>query len=107
MPRPLYPPRLRVYAGCVCALATAAAVVSFIRGGWVGIVWVLLAGLASNMTWYYARRGGGTAGNGTGTRARVVIRRPGPGGGTAPASLGCEGGGACGVCVKTTSKEPR
>jgi hypothetical protein len=35
----------------------AAAVVSFLQGSWLGIVWILLAGLSSNMTWYYARRG--------------------------------------------------
>ncbi|WP_067034935.1 hypothetical protein [Streptomyces dysideae] len=105
MPRPPYPPRLAVYAGCVCALAAVAAVVSFIRGGWVGTIWVLLAGLASNMAWYYARRGGGTAGNGTGTRAGDGRRNAGVGRGAAP--VGCESGGACGVCVKTTSKDPR
>jgi hypothetical protein len=51
-------PRLALYALVVCVLSVAAAVVSFVRGSWpVGIVWVLLAGLSSNMTWYYARRG--------------------------------------------------
>lgn len=35
----------------------AAAVVSFARGSvLIGIVWVLLVGLSSNMTWYYVRR---------------------------------------------------
>jgi hypothetical protein len=50
-------PRLALYALAVCVLAVAAAVVSFVQGSWLGIVWVLLAGLSSNMTWYYVRRG--------------------------------------------------
>ncbi|MEW1720734.1 hypothetical protein [Streptomyces sp. NPDC093109] len=58
-------PRLALYALAVCALAIAAAVVSFIQGNWLGIVWVLLAGLSSNMGWYYFRKakltGGTTA----------------------------------------------
>ncbi len=49
-------PRLAVYALAVCLLAVAAAVVSFARGSWLGVVWVLMAGLSSNMTWYYVRR---------------------------------------------------
>jgi hypothetical protein len=49
-------PRLALYALTVCVLAVAAAVISFARGSWIGIVWVLLAGLSSNMTWYYVRR---------------------------------------------------
>ncbi|MGV9253737.1 hypothetical protein [Streptomyces sp. NPDC003697] len=57
---PLPPPsparRLALYALIVCVLAVAAAAVSFVRGSWLGIVWILLAGLSSNMTWYYARR---------------------------------------------------
>ncbi|WP_406305408.1 hypothetical protein OHA61_28295 [Streptomyces sp. NBC_00885] len=52
-----YPmPRLALYSLVVCILAVAAAVVSFAQGSLLGIVWVLLAGLASNMTWYYLRR---------------------------------------------------
>jgi hypothetical protein len=50
-------PRLALYALVVCVLAVAAAVVSFVRGSWVGVVWVLLAGLSSNMAWYYVKRG--------------------------------------------------
>ncbi|MFJ9584642.1 hypothetical protein [Streptomyces acidicola] len=57
---PLLPPaparRLALYTLAVCLLSVAAAVVSFVQGSWLGIVWVLLAGLSSNMTWYYARR---------------------------------------------------
>ncbi|NEA51523.1 hypothetical protein [Streptomyces sp. SID10815] len=52
-------PRLARYTLIVCLLAVAAAVVSFARGSWLGVVWVLLAGLSSNMTWYYVRRGRG------------------------------------------------
>ncbi|AVH59104.1 MULTISPECIES: hypothetical protein [Streptomyces] len=50
-------PRLALYALTVCILSVAAAVVSFAQGSWLGIVWVLLAGVSSNMTWYYARKG--------------------------------------------------
>ncbi|MFJ1970932.1 hypothetical protein ACIO93_19855 [Streptomyces sp. NPDC087903] len=49
--------RLALYALVVCLLAVAAAVVSFVQGSWLGIVWVLLAGLSSNMCWYYLKRG--------------------------------------------------
>ena len=49
-------PRLAVYAFVVCLLAITAAVVSFSRGSWLGVVWVLMAGLSSNMTWYYVRK---------------------------------------------------
>ncbi|MGW6060080.1 hypothetical protein [Streptomyces sp. NPDC055189] len=49
-------PRLALYALTVCVLAVAAAVVSFVQGNWIGVVWVLLAGLSSNMAWYYLRR---------------------------------------------------
>ncbi|MEU2558197.1 hypothetical protein ABZ626_02450 [Streptomyces longispororuber] len=53
-PHPM--PRLALYALVVCVLSVAAAVVSFAKGSMLGIVWVLLAGLSSNMTWYYFRR---------------------------------------------------
>ncbi|WNI15271.1 hypothetical protein [Actinacidiphila sp. ITFR-21] len=49
-------PRLSVYALVICLLAVAAAVVSFVNGSLLGIVWVLLAGLTSNMWWYYRRK---------------------------------------------------
>ncbi|MEU9475213.1 hypothetical protein [Streptomyces sp. NPDC048191] len=49
-------PRIALYTLVVCVLAVAAAVVSFAQGSWLGIVWVLLAGLTSNMTWYYIKR---------------------------------------------------
>ncbi|MBT2511015.1 hypothetical protein J7I98_35390 [Streptomyces sp. ISL-98] len=48
-------PRLALYALVVCALAVAAAVVSFAQGSWLGVIWILLAGVASNMAWYYLR----------------------------------------------------
>ncbi|MFF3497736.1 hypothetical protein [Streptomyces sp. NPDC003247] len=49
-------PRLALFTLVVCLLAVAAAVVSFAHGSWLGVVWVLLAGLSSNMTWYYVKR---------------------------------------------------
>ncbi|MEU1196693.1 hypothetical protein ABZ446_10765 [Streptomyces sp. NPDC005813] len=59
-------PRLALYALAVCVLSVAAAVVSFVQGSWLGIVWVLLAGLTSNMAWYYLRRArAGRAGSGS------------------------------------------
>ncbi|MFC0597297.1 hypothetical protein [Streptomyces palmae] len=50
-------PRLAVYALIVCVLAIAAAVVSFTQGSWLGILWILIVGVSSNMAWYYLRRG--------------------------------------------------
>jgi hypothetical protein len=52
-------PRPSSYTLVVCVLCVAAAVVSFVQGSWLGIVWVLLAGLSSNMTWYYVKRAKG------------------------------------------------
>lgn len=49
-------PRLAVFALAVCALALAAAVVSFVRGSWLGVVWIMLAGVSSNMAWLSVRR---------------------------------------------------
>ncbi|MBT2472644.1 hypothetical protein J7E97_33530 [Streptomyces sp. ISL-66] len=49
-------PRLAVFAIVLCALATAAAVVSFVQGSLLGIVWVLMAGVTSNMAWFYVRK---------------------------------------------------
>ncbi|MEW2632450.1 hypothetical protein AB0903_12515 [Streptomyces sp. NPDC048389] len=49
-------PRLALYSLAVCALAVVAAVISFVQGMWLGIVWVLLAGVSSNMAWYHLRR---------------------------------------------------
>ncbi|MDX3381084.1 hypothetical protein ACSCBZ_36450 [Streptomyces niveiscabiei] len=53
---PMAMPRLALYALVVCLLAVAAAVVSFVQGSFLGVVWVLIAGVSSNMTWYYWRR---------------------------------------------------
>ncbi|MFJ8182197.1 hypothetical protein [Streptomyces sp. NPDC096105] len=62
-------PRLAVCTLVVCLLAVAAAVVSFVEGGvFIGIVWVLLAGLSSNMTWYYVKRGRAPQDGGPATR---------------------------------------
>lgn len=59
-------PRLALYALVVCLLAVAAAVVSFVQGSvLIGVVWVLLAGLSSNMTWYYVKRGRAERSEGT------------------------------------------
>ncbi|MET9698775.1 hypothetical protein ABZY31_17870 [Streptomyces sp. NPDC006529] len=49
-------PRLAVFALIVCALSVAAAVVAFVEGSFLGIVWVLLAGVTSNMAWFYLRK---------------------------------------------------
>ncbi|MEU9401863.1 hypothetical protein [Streptomyces sp. NPDC048242] len=49
-------PRIALVTLAVCLLAVAAAVVSFVQGSWLGIIWVLLAGLTSNMTWFYFKR---------------------------------------------------
>ncbi|WP_371615618.1 hypothetical protein [Streptomyces sp. NBC_00454] len=49
-------PRLAVFAVVLCVLAVAAAVVSFVEGSLLGIVWVLMAGITSNMAWFYVRK---------------------------------------------------
>jgi hypothetical protein len=49
-------PLLARYALALCLLFVVAAVVAFVRGNLIGIAWVLLAGLASNMWWYSVRR---------------------------------------------------
>ncbi|MFI8822841.1 hypothetical protein [Streptomyces sp. NPDC053431] len=54
-------PRLALYALVVCALAVVAAVISFAQGSLIGIVWVLLAGLSSNMAWFSLKRARMTA----------------------------------------------
>ncbi|MEU3856100.1 hypothetical protein AB0F03_01740 [Streptomyces sp. NPDC028722] len=57
-------PRIALYPLVLCVLAVAAAVVSFVQGSWLGVVWVLLAGVTSNMTWYYVKRGRPAGGDG-------------------------------------------
>ncbi|MFD8807691.1 hypothetical protein [Streptomyces sp. NPDC059597] len=54
-------PRIALVTLAVCVLSLAAAVVSFVQGSWLGIVWVLLAGLTSNMSWFYFKRSRGAA----------------------------------------------
>ncbi|WP_432097420.1 hypothetical protein [Streptomyces sp. bgisy100] len=49
-------PRLAIYALIVCVLALAAAVVSFSQGSLLGIVWIMMAGVSSNMAWFYVRK---------------------------------------------------
>lgn len=50
-------PRLALYALVVCVLAVVAAVVSFVQGSiLLGVVWVLLVSLSSNMAWFYLRK---------------------------------------------------
>ncbi|MDD9381548.1 hypothetical protein M8Z33_33860 [Streptomyces sp. ZAF1911] len=49
-------PRLAVFAVVLCVLAVTAAVVSFVEGSLLGIAWVLMAGITSNMAWFYVRK---------------------------------------------------
>ncbi len=56
-PTPARPSRaIALAATLLCLLAVAAAVVAFLNGSWLGIAWVLLAGVTSNMAWYHWRR---------------------------------------------------
>ncbi|SDN66881.1 hypothetical protein [Actinacidiphila guanduensis] len=48
--------RLPAYCLVLFVLAVAAAAVSFAKGSLLGIVWLLLAGVTSNMWWYYRRK---------------------------------------------------
>lgn len=49
-------PRLALFAIVVCVLALTAAGVSFAQGSFLGVVWILMAGVSSNMAWYYVRK---------------------------------------------------
>ncbi|BAJ28175.1 MULTISPECIES: hypothetical protein [Kitasatospora] len=49
-------PRNALYAVIVLVLAVTAAVVSFLKGNWLGVVWILMAGVASNIAWYHFRK---------------------------------------------------
>jgi hypothetical protein len=49
-------PRLAVFALIVCALSVAAAVVAFVNGSFLGIIWVLLVGVSSNIAWFHLRK---------------------------------------------------
>ncbi len=55
-PSPTPNRRLALFAVVVCLLAVAAAVVSFVKGSLLGVIWILLAGVSSNMAWYYVRK---------------------------------------------------
>jgi hypothetical protein len=49
-------PRFALLAFVLAALALVAAVVSVLAGFWIGLVWVLLAGISSNVGWVHMRR---------------------------------------------------
>ncbi|MEV7780999.1 hypothetical protein [Kitasatospora sp. NPDC088351] len=49
-------PRTSRYALIVVVLAVAAAVVSLVQGFWLGLIWIPLAGVASNVLWLNLRR---------------------------------------------------
>ncbi|MEU9126641.1 hypothetical protein AB0D08_00765 [Kitasatospora sp. NPDC048540] len=49
-------PRNALLASIVLVLAVTAAVISFVEGNWFGVIWVLMAGVASNMAWFYVRK---------------------------------------------------
>ncbi len=49
-------PRTSVLASFVVVLALAAAVVSLVQGWWLGLVWLPMAGIASNVLWMNLRR---------------------------------------------------
>ncbi|MGY5134090.1 hypothetical protein ACWGJW_17060 [Streptomyces nigrescens] len=48
--------RLALMALVVCVLSVAAAVVALVEGSFFGVVWILLAGISSNMAWFYVRK---------------------------------------------------
>ncbi|MBM4796493.1 hypothetical protein HXP44_31795 [Streptomyces sioyaensis] len=56
LPAPGPARRLALMALAVCVLSVAAAVVAFVEGSFFGIVWILLAGISSNMAWFYVRK---------------------------------------------------
>jgi hypothetical protein len=49
-------PRNALLAFVLAVLALVAAVVSVLAGFWIGLVWVLLAGISSNIGWVQWRR---------------------------------------------------
>ncbi|AUY52007.1 MULTISPECIES: hypothetical protein [Streptomycetaceae] len=49
-------PRTSLFASIVVVLALAAAVVSVVQGWWVGLIWIPMAGIASNVLWMDLRR---------------------------------------------------
>jgi hypothetical protein len=48
-------PRLAIYSLALCLLAVVAAVISFVNGSLLGILWLVVVGVSSNMCWYYAK----------------------------------------------------
>ncbi|MEU2185097.1 hypothetical protein [Streptomyces thermolilacinus] len=76
--------RTALLAPVLCALAAAAAAVSFAQGRvWIGVLWLLPTGLTSHLALYRARRG----------------RRAG-GAPAVAGSAACATGGACGGRAK-------
>ncbi|MEV7603140.1 hypothetical protein AB0O91_37800 [Kitasatospora sp. NPDC089797] len=49
-------PRTSLFALLVVVLALVAAVVSMVEGFWIGLIWLPLAGVASNVLWMNRRR---------------------------------------------------
>ncbi|MET8699017.1 hypothetical protein ACFVUH_18170 [Kitasatospora sp. NPDC058032] len=49
-------PRTSLLASIVAVLALAAAVVSAVQGWWIGLIWLPMAGIASNVLWMNLRR---------------------------------------------------
>ncbi|MBD0688764.1 hypothetical protein [Streptomyces sp. CBMA123] len=49
-------PRTSLFALLVVVLALVAAVVSMIEGFWIGLIWLPLAGVASNVLWLNRRK---------------------------------------------------
>ena len=49
-------PRFSVLLFILSALAVVAAVVSVLAGFWIGLAWLLLAGITSNIGWVQWRR---------------------------------------------------
>ncbi|MBV6696093.1 hypothetical protein [Kitasatospora aureofaciens] len=49
-------PRTSLFALIVVVLALTAAVVSLTQGYWLGLIWIPMAGVASNVLWMNRRR---------------------------------------------------
>jgi len=49
-------PRFSILLFVLSALAVVAAVVSVLAGFWIGLAWLLLAGITSNIGWVQWRR---------------------------------------------------
>ncbi|WP_182442487.1 hypothetical protein [Streptacidiphilus sp. PB12-B1b] len=55
-------PRFSILLFALSALALVAAVVSVLAGFWIGLGWILLAGITSNIGWVQWRRARTAAG---------------------------------------------